>query len=234
MKNTIIILPYLLLLTSCFGQTKTDITENRQLINDEIDTIIERNNPNSLDFSTHQLFIDTTRTYIYYERIENSDPLQNPQQTTIDYINEMFKDQNFEKFDFKEFPRLWLTLRKYKGEFILYDRCDGSDPAYRLTDSTFNIYGVHEFDIRMITDLIKINDSEIEIKVVIDKKDSQEKPLRLTIEKTEYKDVYILTYEGYYVGTTYVTPIENVRNFDLLVNHCPINKVVEFENRFDN
>ncbi len=232
MKFSLFILT-IFLFTVSYWQRNTGFSLAKADTDKTNDTIIERNNPKSLDMSIHQLFIDTTRTYIFYERVEKANLIQNPQQEYINYINQMFENQIFEKFDLEEFPRFWLTLRKYKGEFFLYDRCDGSDYAYGLTDSTFNIYDPHELDIRMITKLIKISKSEIEIEAAYDKKNNQEKPLKLTIKKTEQKDVYALNFEGYYTGKSYITPFKNVRNFDLIVNHCPKYKINEVDDKFD-
>lgn len=201
---------------------------------EEIDTIIERNNPNSIDLSRHQLFIDTTRTYIYYERMRNWKPLKNTPPTTIDYINELIKDNNPKIFDLKDFPRIWVTLRKFKDDFILYDRCDGGDPAYGFTDSTFNIYGPHEFEARLITKLIKLSEKEIEIESGTFIENNLERKVKLSIHKTEKQDIYILIYEtGNSIEKSFITPIEYLRSFDLLVNHCPINKVIEFTDKFD-
>jgi hypothetical protein len=231
MKKSLNILTYLLILTRCFGQESAVGKVEVSKLVEEIDTIIERNNPNSVDFNKHQLFIDTTRTYLYYDRIENWNPFENSKETTLDYLNDLYGDKNLVKFDFKDFPRLWITLRQYQNEFMLYDRCDGMETSYGLTDSIFYIFGVHEFDIRKIKRMVQLNDNELEIELEKYKGEENEKPLIVNIQKTERKAIYKLTYNLNYI---FVTSNENVRNFDVLVNHCPINKVIEFDNKFDN
>ena len=236
MKISLLIFAHLLHLSGCFGQTKTTSNEEITQVNKEIDTIIEKNDPNSLDLSKHQLFIDTTRTYEYYDRTEKWNLFENSEATPIDYVNHLYKSQGFDEFDLKDFPKRWIRLRQYKNKFILYDRCDGTETSYGLTDSIFYVFGVHELqDVRKMKRIIKRSEDEIKLELEKYKNEPEERPLTAHIKKTGTKDVYKLRINfGDRVSTIFVTPIRSIRGFDVLINHCPINKVVEFDDKLDN
>ena len=52
----------------------------------------------------------------------------------------------------------------------------------------------------------------------------------LIIEKTKLKNVYTLNFKSPHAEKKYyITPFENIDKFDLIVNHCPTEKVREFE-----
>ena len=65
--------------------------------------------------------------------------------------------------------------------------------------------------------------------IVSRKAELQSKKTELTIKPTEFDNVFLLTYS---YGEWYVTPKEKVSEFDIVVNHCPTMKIVEF-NGFD-
>ena len=226
----------LFLCSNCFGQKKASVQSENPMWSEEIDTIIEKNNPNSLDLSKHQLFIDTTRTYVYYERTEKWNPLVNTELISItnEYLKDLYKDPQINKFNFQNFPRLWLSLKKYKGEFILYDRCDGAETSYGLNDSIFYIFGVHEPDLRKIMKVNVLNETELEIELERFTIEQDTDPLIVKIQMTERKYIYKLIMNlNDFTSVVFVTPNNYIRNFDVLVNHCPINKVIEFDEKLD-
>jgi len=78
--------------------------------------------------------------------------------------------------------------------------------------------------------IIKRSEDEIKLELEKYKNEPEERPLTAHIKKTGTKDVYKLRINfGDRVSTIFVTPIRSIRGFDVLINHCPINKVVEFD-----
>ncbi len=235
-KQTYILLIASIFISKIYGQTVKSSNKTYSDFNIEIDTIIEKCNPKILDFSRHQLFIDTTRTFEYYDKVENSNPFNSEDIKTIsnEYLKVLHSDTQFQVFNFQNFPRLWIPLKKYQGNFILYDRCDGSETYYGITDSLLYIFGVHEFDLRKIKNVKMLNNNEVEIELEKYKNDKNTIPLTLKIQMTSNKDIYTLTTNLFGdITTINVIPNFNVRNFNVLVNHCPINKVIEFDNKLE-
>ena len=77
--------------------------------------------------------------------------------------------------------------------------------------------------------LRKITKNEISLELSTIPQKSKSKKTELTIKPTEFDNVFLLTYS---YGEWYVTPKEKVSEFDIVVNHCPTMKIVEF-NGFD-
>jgi hypothetical protein len=89
-------------------------------------------------------------------------------------------------------------------------------------------------DLRKIKNVEILNPKEIEIELVRFSSDENKTPLKVTIKMTERKDIYTLSSNlNDLTSTILVTPNFYVRNFNVLVNHCPTNKVVEFDNKLD-
>jgi len=225
MKIILTVFTFLFLIINCFSQTIIH-TNDPSVKNIEIlDTIIERNNPKALDFSKHQLFIDTTRTYVFYKKMEKWDPLK---QISSQYLFELFNDSIFTKVDLKNFPKIWVTLIQYQGEFMLFDRCNGTEPTYVFNDSLFYICGVHEGDLRKIKKVNTEYPKEFIFELKSFQNDGIEEPIIFHFQITSRSDVYKLTIEfNNEIYSEFVTSKENIRNFDLLVNHCPNNEVTQ-------
>lgn len=192
------------------------------------DTILERNNPNSLDLSKHQIFIDTTRSSKFYENVKNWSESKWDKQSINSSLNEINKDFQPKHVDLKNFPTHFITLRKLNDQFVLYDRCDGIDPRFEIRDTAFIFYGPLESDAESITRIIALTDNSLEIELrTIEAKSSDQKS-RLTIEKIN-KFVYKLTYKNQtFDRIKYMTTVDGVEKFDLVVNNCPKMKMLEF------
>lgn len=237
MRKSLFTLLILTLISSCSGQiedVKNPPTTNKNRY--VIDTILEKNDPKKLDLTKHQLYIDTTRTCQYYQKLLEWKPFTHLDPSILYYVEEIAKKHTPIKIELKDFPTLWVSLNKYQGEYILYDRCDGNDPIYGLTDSTFILFGPLESDATIISKVIKITKNELEIELRCFKtEENRDNKGLLKIKQTEKKDIYLLEYEcnGWKISC-YVTPVENIKNFDVIVNHCYDRKVIEFNNIFEN
>ena len=192
MKSVFSILFFFEIINVCLGQNKDVFFLKNTNLKEGIDTIIEKNTPDSIDFSKHQLFIDTTRSCNYYQRTKNWNPFFNPYPEVIDYINDLIiKGNNPTRITLGTIQRVWLTLRKFNEEFILYERCDGFDPTYVISDTTFIIYGPFEFDANIITKLVNLRDNEINLELGTVDLNRQYKHAKLSINRSEYKNVYL-------------------------------------------
>ncbi|MFK7905275.1 MAG: hypothetical protein AB8B69_09130 [Chitinophagales bacterium] len=193
------------------------------------DTILERNNPKALDLTKHQLFIDTTRNSIFYERLIQWKANQRKNETVETYLAELNKISKSKKSDFGDFPRLFVRVNKLEDEFVLYDRCDGTDPRYELRDSAFIFYGPLESDAETIKDVYQKNGKSIKLQLNSFKAKTPDEVSALQIDRTKHPGIYSLKYKNQnYSLEEYVIPIEDVEKFDLVVNHCPVMKVLEY------
>jgi len=195
----------------------------------EVDTILERNNPNSLDLSKHQIFIDTTRSSEFYERLKNWRQPKWDKQTIDSYLHEIKEDFRPVQIDLKGFPSHFITLRKLNDQFVLYDRCDGIDPRFEIQGTAFIFYGPLESNPEFISKMIALSDNSIQLELrrISAKPENQKSELK--IEKVD-ESVYKLTYKNQILGRVeYLTTVKQIEKFDLVVNNCPKMKMMEFD-----
>jgi hypothetical protein len=185
------------------------------------DTILERNNPNSLDLSKNQVFIDTTRSSKFYESIKNWSASKFAEQEISSILNTINKNFQPKQVDLKDFPSRFITLRELNKEFVLYDRCDGIDRRFEIRDTAFIIYGPLESNAESISKLILLSDKSVELEL----RTYHAKSNRLRIDKID-GFIYKLVYDD---EVQYLTTIDRIGKFDLVVNNCPIIKMVEFD-----
>lgn len=237
MRKVIYIALLLAILTSCKQKVEPKQKENKPT---EIpawkiglDTILEKNNPKNLDLSKHQLFIDTTRNSETYKKLINWKPNRTDNDAISYYEKEIAKKHKPIKIDLKGFPRHWISLKKLNNEFVIYEPCDGNTTVYEINESSVLFFYQLESDADLISELMKITENEIalELRTVPQKTESEK--TKLTIKPTEFKNIYELTYSyGDVIKKQFITSIEKVSEFDIVVNHCPTTKRMEF-NEFD-
>lgn len=196
------------------------------------DTVLEKNSPQNLDLTRHQLFMDTTRNSIFYKSYINWVPHEFYKQATEYYIEEISKKYKPKDIRIGDFPKTWITLEKLNNEFVVYDKCDGTTTRYFIDKNSVNLYAM-EADSDIIHSLKKLTDTEIEIELrTIPQKSKSEKGL-LSIKKTGFDYIYLLTIDyGEWKSRALVTPLKHVDKFDLVVNNCVKMKRMEF-NGFD-
>lgn len=217
------------LLFSCNNQEKKHQQVPKQASNTvekiTIDTILERNNPQALDWSQHQLFIDTTRKRGFYTNLINRPTDQSDSKVLQSYFAELNKYSRTRKVELGNFPRNFVRLHQLEDDFVLYDRCDGIDPRYELRDTAVLIYGPLESDAKTINKLHYKNKKGIKLQLNTLATRTNYALESLEITTTATKNVYLLHYQG---AKKYITPIENRHQFDVVVNHCPNGKVAEY------
>ncbi len=233
MRKTVYILLILGFLASCKQKIEQNQTENKlteiPVWKVDLDTILERNNPKNLDLSKHQLFTDTTRNSEFYQKYADWKPNKLDNDAISYHINEISKKHKPKKIEFGKFPKQWVTLKKLNNEFVVYDPCDGNTTSIELTEKAVLFYYQLEPDADMIFELRKLTDNSIELELrAVPQKIKSEKT-ELSIKPTEWENVYLMTYS---FGKWYVTPKEKVSEFELIVNHCPTTKRMEY-NGFD-
>lgn len=201
----------------------------KELDKESTDTILERNNPKSLDLSKHQIFIDTTRNSEFYDNLKNWSESKWDIQSINSSLKEINKGYKPIPIDLKDFPTHFITLRKLNGDFVLYDRCDGIDPRFEIRDTAFIFYGPLESDAETILNLITLTDTEIKLELKTYKSKSDDQKSFLTIDKLE-DTIYRMTYKnGTFDRTVYLTTVDKIKDFDMVVNNCPTMKMLEFD-----
>ena len=211
-----IVLFFTLIVFNGLTQAKSD---------ESIDTIVEHNSPSNLDMSRHQLFIDTTRESEYYKS-RNWRHLDSANNYVKVLINDLFEEvDKYQKVELDAFPLTWTVIRKYGEKLVLYDRCDGSDPFYRISDSTLNVYGPLEFNAYIITDVFEKTKEQ----VILELLDHDNSKLTFSITELDRAGVYCLNFKSDTIDeTVFVIPTDKMVDYNLLVNHCPNYKVTEY------
>ncbi len=188
----------------------------------ERDTTLEVADAEQLDLKTHQLYIDTSKSSQYYGWVEKGGAAAHKGGSA----RKISIKGDKKKIHLTGFSRFWVTIRKYKGQYYLYDRCDGSDRTYAIKDSAVDIFGPLEGESLPINKMVKNTKTEMALDVT----SYMDPHAILSIERTDVDDVYRLRLNG---GESTVAPIRSIRKFAVVVNHCPTGKVSEFLYKFD-
>lgn len=194
-----------------------------------LDTILEKASPENLDMTRHQLFIDTSKNSMFYSDIKNWKPSDLDDQATGYYKGEIRKKHKVTHFKLDGIATRWIKLKKFKNHFVIYYPCDGHTSTIILTKESIDYHVGLEPESDLISNLTVLSDTSWEFSLwTIPEKSISEKA-KLLIQKTELEDVYKFTYfVGDLSNTEFYTPINNIQFFDLVVNHCNQEKVVEF------
>ena len=237
MRKTIYIVLLLGILLSCKQKTEPKKTENKSteipVWKIDLDTILEKNNPKNLDLSKHQLYIDTTRNSEIYNKLSNWKLNRNDNDAISYYEKEISKKHKLIKIDLKDFPRHWISLKKLNNEFVIYEPCDGQTPSYSINETSVVFVHQLEGDADLISEIKNLGENEISLELRTIPQKTESEKAELTIKPTEFKNVYELTYSfDDIINKQFVTPNEKVSEFDIIVNHCPTRKRMEF-NGFD-
>jgi hypothetical protein len=182
-------------------------------------------NPEKMDLTKNALFIDTTKTSIFHKRMEALNPSEwDYDEKEITIASKGIK-QKIKSFNLNGFPNTLITLKKYNGEFILYDRCDGVGPLWGIYDSKFIKFGPLESWADPITEETFVTKDSIKFVINLYHND----PASIMVVKDSIPHVYklVITMEGS-SSFTYVTSIKEIKYFNLLVNHCVTGKRSEF------
>ncbi len=216
------------------GETNTEIdsaAKQSETLVEEFseDTIPERNNPHSLDLSKYQIFIDTTRSSKFYESVKNWRGSKWDNQSINSSLNAINKGFQPKQVNLKGFPTYFIALRKLNDQFVLYDRCDGIAPRFEIRDTAFIFYGPLESDAESIAKMISLKDNLAEFELRTFQAKSNDQKSKLRIEKVG-EFVYKLTYKNQtFDRIEYLTTVDGIEKFDLLVNNCPTMKMMEFD-----
>ena len=183
----------------------------------QIDSILEKNDPKNLNMKMHQLYIDTTQRSDFYELIEK----KSVSEGSSLFASVGSKKVEGNKVKLAGFSRYWVAVGKYKGLYYLYDRCDGMDGLFAVGDSMVRIYGPLEGVSWEIAKVKKNTAKEMELELRLGNYGHS----TLSIGATQEKDIYEMKLGE---GAVKVTPLDRIRNFDVIVNHCPTGKVSEY------
>lgn len=191
----------------------------------EIDTILEPNDPNTLDSTKHQLFLDTTRNSKCYNRITNWKPNEFDVEGANYYYREAAKNKEISKVDLKDFPRRWLSIHSLNGNYVGYQPINGIDWRFTLTDSSVNHYRM-EADADAIQEVITLSKNELILKLATIPQKRENQVVFLRIKKTKIPYLYTFQWseterfaKSEYVAL--VTPVKHLPKFDLVVSTAP-------------
>lgn len=233
-----------LYIVSCVGLNESEnsglnISQDTILATDEgtenqnyIDTIIERNNPDSLDLNLHQVFIDTTKNSEYFDRLKNWKPSETLKETVEKYKSNIFDSSITPEFDLKGFPTEWVVLKKFKGEFLIHSPCNGIGGRFILSKNSVDYYSL-EPETDLITSIDKISSDHLILRLKVHSDKSEEtRTAVFSIRKTKFEHIFLeKTVYDHTIGYDLITPLSKIDQFNLLVENC--NELVNFQITFD-
>lgn len=201
------------------------------IVRNGIDTIPEKSDPKFLDLSKHQLFIDTTRSKKAYKGIYNENIANTKFVSSL--LKEVKNEQKKHQIDLEMFTRQWIFLNKIDDEFVIYKPCDGSTKSVVLTNEAIIFSNVPEVNIALISKLNELTKDAIALEVEPTPINTNSSKTEFSIKPTSTTHVYELIYKPYSKDIKiFVTPSSKLTSFNILVNHCPTEKVSEYT--FDN
>lgn len=193
-----------------------------------LDTILEENSATNLNMQQHQLYIDTLLSKKYINTLQGLVLKGVSNQYIESELKLLTSVHKINKIDFKTMPTFWIRLRKYNGQFYLYDRCNGSDQILEIRDSAIIIYGPLENNVFLCHKLLSTNSNKFQIEV-FDNYHPEHEILKLEFNPIKNK-VYTLSCNQIFINSIYVTPIENIASYKVIRNHCPLMMVPEYPN----
>lgn len=170
--------------------------------------------PSVIDSNAAIAFIDTT--YYSYEarQIENWSIVKSG-----DWIDrEVLQSRSIDySKDFANSSK-WFRLRKLGDTFYRYERSDGADTRYELSDNYLLIFGVHEPLVYKIDKRIKSAKGDT---LTFDAEGNE----IIALVKTEHQDVLKLDMKLHNrFHTEYIAPRRALKSFRTIVNHTPKGK----------
>ncbi len=229
-----IILLGLLVLLACKEKTTLYVTNDKYSNSnenyEEIDTVLEKNNPKRLDLSKQQLFIDTTKTSQFFQSYYNWNP--NLQHENFSYfLKEITKKFPLQKQEISSFPREWLVIEKLNDEFLIYKPCNGSTESFVITDEALYFFHQLEPEVALLHRVVTSNDTIFNATLLTLSEKNTVIQSNFSIQPSEMKDVYQLKYNhDAIVEEKYIIPMDKVIHFNMVVNHCPEDMVREYDN----
>ena len=190
------------------------------------DTILEQNNPQSLDLGKHQLYIDTTRNSENYKKLINWRLNRKVKKVYSGSGNEIDSKAHSYEIQFRSFPKTWISLEKLNVNFVIYAPCDGYNTIVDLNEGEVHFFFRMESQVQKICDIKRMNDSRIELFLETDCAEYTLETSNFSITPTASDHVFLITYKSM---EWFVTALENVIEFDMVVNHCPIMKRDEYD-----
>ena len=187
--------------------------------NTSLDTLLEFNSPQFLDLSSQQLFIDTSRNSRFYDEMDNWTPGEFDIKGTEYYLTEIGEEFDKQIINLKNFPSDWITVKKINNQYVIYSPNNGISGRYKITNHSINLYAI-ESDADAISSLEYLSDSSIQIKLNTISEKSESRNSIFSIQKTKIDFIYLLkwTYDDYEL-TSLVTPLEKIREFNMVVHH---------------
>lgn len=219
---------FAMVLTACTPSPKPDVSRNekagaKKVV--EIDTILEPNNPKTLDSTKHQLFLDTTRNSKYYAHIAQWKPHKFDTEATNYYYNQVANSKGAYKVDLGDFPSQWISIHSLNGNYVAYQPINGIDWRFTLTDSSVNHYRM-EADADLIHQVLTLSDHELVLKLATIPQKQKKQEAFIRIAKTKKPYLYTLQWSEteHFKNLEYVTlitPLEHLTDFDLVVSVSP-------------
>lgn len=197
-----------------------------------VDTVLEISCQDDLDMNVHQLYIDTTKTNSMYNWDGVLRVNENRIKKNVRYWD---KDFSFKKWEYRDFPISWTTIRKKGKKFYLYDRCNGSDSGFSIYKNVFIFSEALESDYLPMEKIMKLTKDSISFKLKNYTYGGVMTSSYLSISKIDsLTGIYILSHvTSDNTRNQYVIPTIERKKYNLVVNHCP-NRIVREYYGFEN
>lgn len=226
--TTIVLATITLLLSGCTYQDHKNASKPKDRSKEQV---IVTNDPKKLDLTKALRYLDTSKTSDNYQKLLSTRPLQLQEQIASLHRDLHLKSTIVTTARHNTFKK-WICLERYQGEYVVYDPCDGNTESFILQDSAFIAIKRLSYEIHLYSEPPKFQGDTISADLIAYGKNGVALPTTLRIHPTETNAVYLLQLTSQENEISqYITPQEKVNEFDLLVNHCPIEKTSEFNTR---
>lgn len=195
-----------------------------------LDSLVEANDPQRLDLSQNQLFLDTTHSSTFFHQLQSWSPRIYHMEAIAGYQKRLKQKYSPPPLRWSKFPTDFVRLRRSGSTFVLYKPCKGITSRYAIQDGLFLPYTSSGVMPKAIGRIKKIQSRGVILTLWEDIWDDNSHSSTLTILQSPESFVYELTYENEgSIQKEWITPKAHIDEFDLIVNHCPVIQVPEYE-----
>ena len=239
----------LLVLSSCSGKQTENVSTDSAIderqepsIRVETDTLSETRKLNDTIFIKrevtkdfyHAIYIDPARESKYYDWLTDFEFDKYDLQAyagNYKYVKEK-NPEAFKKVNTPEISKNWIPVYSYKNNYYLYAPSDWGNAGRRIINDSAFVYWYMDGPLPVpLTSAKKVGHGKVilEMMELFNEKPSSEK---LTIHQIDSKtglSVFEFTNESEMYKYRLYVPIENAKQFDMIVNHCDNQKQREFK-----
>ena len=183
----------------------------------------------------HRVFFDTNRQSEFYSLVSNFEFDKFDKETykrSFEYLKS--KHLTLTKKNYSDFPKRWVTLKKYKDTLYVYSPADYySHYKVKLTDKGFINWTGEGPELNYVKEFKKINSNTFSFKLVAESSDLRiitikylDKPRGISVFQEKRLNKQTNKWEEFYY---LMAEVSKMRQIPLIVNYCDNEKRSELD-----